>query len=244
MSLTTPFWKPSTPLASYTPLSFWQLAACIPHGYLVPAVCTPWTFYRHLSWEFTPSLCVFTSYPGSYLLWLQASVSSLIMLLGSQGTLATSSGLLSTGAQLLGHVLFHPCGQPHFSHPISASVLVSQSCQTLCDPMDYSSPGSPVHGILQARILEWVVILFSRGSSQPRKWSCSAGRFFTVWATREALFLLIHLLFFQVLRTENWELSLSFLSCISFEMSPGFNSFLFILGPRITLIQPWYLDFC
>ena len=131
MSLTTPFWKPCTPLASCTPLSFWQLAACIPHRYLVPAVCTPWTFYRHLSWEFTPSLCVFTSYPGSCLLWLQASVSSLIMLLGSQGTLATSSGLLSTGAQLLGHVLFHPCGQPHFSHPISASVLVSQSCQTL-----------------------------------------------------------------------------------------------------------------
>ena len=54
----------------------------------------------------------------------------------------------------------------------------------------------------------------------------------------------MHLLFFQVLRSENWELSLSLLSCISFEMSPGFNSFLFILGPRITLIQPWYLDFC
>ena len=50
--------------------------------------------------------------------------------------------------------------------------------------------GSPVHGVLQARILEWVAMPFSRGSSQPRNWtqvSRIAGRFFTVWATREAL---------------------------------------------------------
>ena len=46
--------------------------------------------------------------------------------------------------------------------------LVSQSCLTLCDPMDGSPPGSSVHGILQARILEWIAISFSRGSSQPR----------------------------------------------------------------------------
>ena len=46
--------------------------------------------------------------------------------------------------------------------------LVAQSCTTLCDPMDCSLPGSPIHGILQARILEWVAISFSRGSSQPR----------------------------------------------------------------------------
>ena len=44
---------------------------------------------------------------------------------------------------------------------------VAQSCLTLCDPMDCSPPGSSVHGILQARILEWVAISFSRGSSQP-----------------------------------------------------------------------------
>ena len=48
------------------------------------------------------------------------------------------------------------------------SVLVAQSCPVLCKPMDYSPPGSSVHGIIQARILEWVAILFSRGSSQPR----------------------------------------------------------------------------
>ena len=47
-------------------------------------------------------------------------------------------------------------------------VLVTQSCLTLCDPKDCSLPNSPVHGILQARILEWVAIPFSRGSSQPR----------------------------------------------------------------------------
>ena len=45
---------------------------------------------------------------------------------------------------------------------------VAQSCPTLCDPMDCSLPGSSLHGILQARVLEWVAITFSKGSSQPR----------------------------------------------------------------------------
>ena len=49
---------------------------------------------------------------------------------------------------------------------VEMKVLVTQSCPTLCDPMDCSLPGSSVHGILQARILEWVAFLFSRGSSQ------------------------------------------------------------------------------
>ena len=68
-------------------------------------------------------------------------------------------------------------------------VLVTQSCPTLCDHLDCSPPGSSVHRILQARILEWVAILFSRGSSQPKdrtQVSHIAGRFFTIWATREA----------------------------------------------------------
>ena len=47
-------------------------------------------------------------------------------------------------------------------------VLVAQLCPILCDPMDCGPPGSSVHGILQARTLEWVAILFSRESSQPR----------------------------------------------------------------------------
>ena len=65
-------------------------------------------------------------------------------------------------------------------------VLVSQSCPTLCDPMDYSLPDSSVHGILQARVLEWVAISFSRGCSRPRDWtwvSCVAGRLFYHLAT-------------------------------------------------------------
>ena len=67
-----------------------------------------------------------------------------------------------------------------FSH-----YVVSNSC----DPVDCSPPGSSVHGIFQARILEWVAISFSRESSWPRnrtQVSCIAGRFFTNWARREA----------------------------------------------------------
>ena len=65
---------------------------------------------------------------------------------------------------------------------------VTQSCPTLCNPMDCSLPGSSIHGIFQARVLEWVAISFSRGSSQPRdqtQVSCIVGRRFTIWATRE-----------------------------------------------------------
>ena len=61
-------------------------------------------------------------------------------------------------------------------------------CLTLCDPIGCSLPGSSVHGILQARVLEWVAISFSRGSSWPRdrtQVSHVVGRCFTIWATRE-----------------------------------------------------------
>ena len=73
------------------------------------------------------------------------------------------------------------------SHHLSilhVKVKVTQPCPTLCYPMGYT-----VHGILQARTLEWVAFPASRGSSKPRDWtqvSCIAGRFFTSWATREA----------------------------------------------------------
>ena len=68
-------------------------------------------------------------------------------------------------------------------------VLVTQSWPTLCEPMNCSLPGSSVHGILQARTLEWVAIPFSRWSSQPKdqtRVSCIASNSFTVWATRDA----------------------------------------------------------
>ena len=67
---------------------------------------------------------------------------------------------------------------------VQVKMKVSHSCPTLCDPMAYI-----VHGILQARILEWVAFPFSRGSSQPRDWTQVfhiAGRGFNLWATREA----------------------------------------------------------
>ena len=75
-----------------------------------------------------------------------------------------------------------------YFHIIYQFSSVAQLCPTLCDPMDYNLPGSSVHAILQARILEWGAIPFSRGPSQPRdqtQVSCIAGRLFAVWATRE-----------------------------------------------------------
>ena len=79
-------------------------------------------------------------------------------------------------------VLYHWC---HLN-----GVLVTQSCLTLCKPTDCSPPGSSVHGVPQARILELVAIPFSRGSSWPKdrtQVSCIAARFFTIWATGRSL---------------------------------------------------------
>ena len=70
------------------------------------------------------------------------------------------------------------CSTPGSCMKVKA--LVTQSCLTLCDPMDYGPPGSSVHGILQARILEWVYISSFRVSSPPRDQTqgfCIAGRF-------------------------------------------------------------------
>ena len=87
---------------------------------------------------------------------------------------------------LLSYVLtFWTWGMWDLSSP-KGRVLVTQLCPTLCDPTYWT--GSSVHGILQARILEWVAIPFS-WSSRPRNWiwvSCIAGRVFTIWANREA----------------------------------------------------------
>ena len=97
-------------------------------------------------------------------------------------------------------ILVSPLGIEPVPHDVKVQGLncwttreseVAQSCPTLCDPMDCSLPGSSIHGIFQARILEWVAISFSRRSSRPRDWtwiSCIVGRCFTVWATREVPF--------------------------------------------------------
>ena len=89
-----------------------------------------------------------------------------------------------------------PCSLPCFIFIIICSTLpplslsVSQSCLILCNTMDCNQPGSSVHGILQTRVLEWVAISLSSGSSPIRNWthiSLIAGRFFTSRTTREAL---------------------------------------------------------
>ena len=70
------------------------------------------------------------------------------------------------------------------SESVSRSVV-----SILCNPINWGLSGSSIHGIIQARILEWVCIPFSRGSFWPMDWTrvfCVAGRFFTIWATREA----------------------------------------------------------
>ena len=87
----------------------------------------------------------------------------------------------------LGHILrYRVLG---FQYMKCAKLL--QSCLTLCDPRDYSLPGFSVHGILQARILEWVAFSSSGGSSQPRdqtsvsRGSCIAGEFLTTEPPRK-----------------------------------------------------------
>ena len=75
--------------------------------------------------------------------------------------------------------------EPILSEECARVCLVTQSCPTLCNPVDCSPPGSSVHGVSQTRVLEWIVISFSRESSQPRDWtyvssvSCIAAGFFT-----------------------------------------------------------------
>ena len=95
-------------------------------------------------------------------------------------------------------------------------MLVAQSYPTLCNPVGCSPPGSSVHGILQARILERIAIPFSRGSPRPRDWtqlSWIAGRFLTIWATREVsnyyylLFVVLWLIISLSLQGGNWGLS-------------------------------------
>ena len=69
-------------------------------------------------------------------------------------------------------------------------MLVTKPYPTLCNPMDYSPPASSVHGILQARILEWVVISFSRGPSWPRDWTWVShvpGRIISLLVYRNAM---------------------------------------------------------
>ena len=114
--------------------------------------------------------------------------------MGSSGSAVLQrQEVLREGTEGLGGPLSNPC--PISTLPawslwgggcflvFTSEVLVAQSCPTLCDSIHCSSPGFPVHGILQARVLEWVAISSSRGifPTQGSNWvSCIAGRFFTI----------------------------------------------------------------
>ena len=100
--------------------------------------------------------------------------------------------LQSMGSQRFRHNWSDWAHTQHLGSPKCHSVQfssVTQSCPTLCDPIDCSLPGSTVHGVLQARTLELVAVLSSRGSSRPRDWThismfpTLTGRFFTPSAT-------------------------------------------------------------
>ena len=102
------------------------------------------------------------------------------------GNMKTATSSVRPGAPVEGSNLVPEKCHFHSREGKKESEVV-QSCPTLCDPMDCSPPGSSIHGILQARIVEWITISFSRGSSRPRdqtRVSCIAG--FNLWATREA----------------------------------------------------------
>ena len=87
-----------------------------------------------------------------------------IILLGNSDATVQGTEACRFLALIMGHLVNN--------NPVVHASLVAQLRLTLCDPMDCSPPGSSVHGISQARILEWVAISFSSGSSWPRDWTC------------------------------------------------------------------------
>ena len=122
--------------------------------------------------EWGPGIWIFNGQPGWFQCRLKCEDHSHSWV--GQGTLA------SVGQD--------PIEEAHLNYESESEV--AQSCPTPCDPTDCSLPSSSVHGIFQARVLEWVAISFSRGSSQPRdqtQVSHIVGRRFTIWATREVI---------------------------------------------------------
>ena len=121
-----------------------------------------------------------------------------------------------------------------FQSPMMKPCEIAQSCLTLCDPMACNLLGSSVHGILQARVLESVVISFSRGSSQPRDWTqvyYIAGRHFTIWAIREVS-MMRKTIFFSVL-----EGLVGHHRCVQLQLL-----WHYLLGQRLGLL--WYWMVC
>ena len=116
--------------------------------------------------------------------YLDTGAGCIVLLQGNFPTQGSNPGPLCLLHWQADSLPFTPLGKPYNR----IKVLLTQSCLTLCNPIDCSLPGSSVHGILQAIILVWVAMPFSRGTSWPMNWtmvSCIAGRFH-IWATREA----------------------------------------------------------
>ena len=130
-------------------------------------------------------------------------------LLAGQGTLKSLLQYLSSKASILqcSAVLYYI----YSLYTVwKVEVLVTQSRPTLCDPMDCSILGSSVHGILHTRILEWIVIPFSRGSSQPRDWTWGLLHCKPIlyhWVTREARNI-VYIIFksLKILKNAIWHL--------------------------------------
>ena len=125
-------------------------------------------------------------------------------------------------------------------------VLVIQSRPTLWDPMDCSPPASSVHGILKATILEWVAIsFFSRGYSWPRDrtWvSCTAGRFFTIWATREAQGSVYSVVIMRVLMNSPTQYKKKSWIIFSFFSLPTILYFLILNSILFFFFLPWHIS--
>ena len=126
--------------------------------------------------------------------WLKSLCLGLMWIRRFQGTYLIWELVINQGRIPKGILLFlssfHSVDNTSLVCVLSHSVM-SDSLR----PKDCSLRGSSVHGNLQARILEWVAMLSSRGSSQPKDQTqvfCIAGRFFTVWATKEAQYLSRH----------------------------------------------------
>ena len=175
--------QPSHPLSPPSPLalnisqhhSWWA------SGSSESALCLRWPKY----WSFSFSLSPFNKYSG-----LISFTTHWFDLLAVQRTLKSFLHYHNLKASILQHSVFFmvQLSHPYMTTGKSVKMLVTQSCPTLCDPMDCNPSGSSVRGILQARIPEWVAISFFSASSQARdltQVSCIAGRFFIVWATRE-----------------------------------------------------------
>ena len=126
---------------------------------------------------FLPPIVYYEMQTDFHLIWIRVGVGTSDFLIGFFKSKCQEAGRKSK------------LKQKHGAHSGDVCVLITQSCQTPCDHLDGRPPGSSVHGILQARILEWAAFPISRGFSRPRDWtqvSPIAGIFFTSWTTREA----------------------------------------------------------